>query len=295
VDGPNASHISALALDRWESRLEDIFAGRPYDMLDAALSDTVANFPVDIQPFRDMIEGMRMDLRKSRYRTFDELYLYCYCVASTVGLMSVPVMGISPDSRAATETVYKGALALGLANQLTNILRDVGEECVTSPLSDACNLAVISRSIYMCCTCHQQCEEGKDLSPAGRAGDGGALRSRHLQRPRHRRVERLHEGPDHEGEVVLQAGRGRRHRAQPGEPMAGETSAASYSCLAIHFFSITQLCLSQMNNNMLTCKSASAAFRCGLLCFCTGRSWTRSRRTTTTTSPRGPTSPRRRS
>ncbi|XP_062198711.1 phytoene synthase 3, chloroplastic-like [Phragmites australis] len=128
VDGPNASHISALALDRWESRLEDIFAGRPYDMLDAALSDTVANFPVDIQPFRDMIEGMRMDLKKSRYRSFDELYLYCYYVAGTVGLMTVPVMGISPDSRAATETVYKGALALGLANQLTNILRDVGED-----------------------------------------------------------------------------------------------------------------------------------------------------------------------
>ncbi|PWZ13760.1 Phytoene synthase, chloroplastic [Zea mays] len=124
VDGPNASHISALALDRWESRLEDIFAGRPYDMLDAALSDTVARFP----PFRDMIEGMRMDLKKSRYRSFDELYLYCYYVAGTVGLMSVPVMGISPASRAATETVYKGALALGLANQLTNILRDVGED-----------------------------------------------------------------------------------------------------------------------------------------------------------------------
>lgn len=83
-----------------------------------------------MQPFRDMIEGMRMDLRKSRYRTFDELYLYCYYVAGTVGLMSVPVMGISPESRAATETVCKGALALGLANQLTNILRDVGEEYV---------------------------------------------------------------------------------------------------------------------------------------------------------------------
>nr|TKW34548.1 hypothetical protein SEVIR_2G314000v2 [Setaria viridis] len=135
VDGPNASHISALALDRWESRLEDIFAGRPYDMLDAALSDTVANFPVDIQPFRDMIEGMRMDLRKSRYRTFDELYLYCYYVAGTVGLMSVPVMGISPESRAATETVCKGALALGLANQLTNILRDVGEDVCHVPLT----------------------------------------------------------------------------------------------------------------------------------------------------------------
>ncbi|KAL6844591.1 hypothetical protein ACP4OV_025250 [Aristida adscensionis] len=128
VDGPNASHISALALDRWESRLEDVFAGRPYDMLDAALSDTVARFPVDIQPFRDMIEGMRMDLTKSRYRSFDELYLYCYYVAGTVGLMTVPVMGISPESTAKTETVYKGALALGLANQLTNILRDVGED-----------------------------------------------------------------------------------------------------------------------------------------------------------------------
>jgi 15-cis-phytoene synthase len=79
-----------------------------------------------------MIEGMRMDLKKSRYRSFDELYLYCYYVAGTVGLMSVPVMGISPASRAATETVYKGALALGLANQLTNILRDVGEEYVNA-------------------------------------------------------------------------------------------------------------------------------------------------------------------
>ncbi|KAL6655065.1 hypothetical protein ACP70R_005891 [Stipagrostis hirtigluma subsp. patula] len=128
VDGPNASHITALALDRWESRLEDAFAGRPYDMLDAALADTVARFPVDIQPFRDMIQGMRMDLTKHRYRSFDELYLYCYYVAGTVGLMTVPVMGISPDSAAKTETVYKGALALGLANQLTNILRDVGED-----------------------------------------------------------------------------------------------------------------------------------------------------------------------
>jgi len=49
VDGPNASHITPSALDRWEARLEDLFAGRPYDMFDAALSDTVSRFPVDIQ------------------------------------------------------------------------------------------------------------------------------------------------------------------------------------------------------------------------------------------------------
>lgn len=128
VDGPNASHITPKALDRWESRLEDLFNGRSFDMLDAALSDTVAKFPVDIQPFKDMIEGMRMDLRKSRYKNFDELYLYCYYVAGTVGLMSVPIMGIAPDSQATTESVYNAALALGIANQLTNILRDVGED-----------------------------------------------------------------------------------------------------------------------------------------------------------------------
>ncbi|KAH7291863.1 hypothetical protein KP509_29G038900 [Ceratopteris richardii] len=97
-------------------------------MLDAALADTVRKFPVDIQPFRDMIEGMRTDLVKSRYETFDELYLYCYYVAGTVGLMSVPVMGIAPQSKATTESVYNAALALGIANQLTNILRDVGED-----------------------------------------------------------------------------------------------------------------------------------------------------------------------
>lgn len=49
VDGPNASHITPTALDRWEARLEELFQGRPFDMLDAALADTVTKFPVDIQ------------------------------------------------------------------------------------------------------------------------------------------------------------------------------------------------------------------------------------------------------
>ena len=49
MDGPNASYITPTALDRWEKRLEDLFEGRPYDMYDAALADTVSKFPVDIQ------------------------------------------------------------------------------------------------------------------------------------------------------------------------------------------------------------------------------------------------------
>lgn len=130
VDGPNASRITPAALDRWEERLEAVFEGRPYDSLDAALTDTISRFPVDIQPFRDMIGGMRMDLFKSRYETYDELYEYCYRVAGTVALMSTPIMGVDPTYKGPLEPVYRAALALGTANQLTNILRDVGEDAM---------------------------------------------------------------------------------------------------------------------------------------------------------------------
>ncbi|KAG6570336.1 Phytoene synthase 1, chloroplastic, partial [Cucurbita argyrosperma subsp. sororia] len=117
-------------LDRWEERLQDIFEGCPYDVLDAALSHTVSKFPLDMKPFKDMIEGMRMDTRKCRYDSFEELYLYCYYVAGTVGLMSVPVMGIAPDSSLSSQTIYTASLHLGIGNQLTNILRDVGEDAL---------------------------------------------------------------------------------------------------------------------------------------------------------------------
>ncbi|GAV88106.1 LOW QUALITY PROTEIN: SQS_PSY domain-containing protein, partial [Cephalotus follicularis] len=117
VDGPNASHITPK--------------GRPYDLYDAASSDTVSKYRVDIQYQISVLfvhPFVRVDLKKSRYRNFDELYLYGYYVAGTVGLITVPVMGIPPESKAATESVYSAALALGIANQLTNILRDVGED-----------------------------------------------------------------------------------------------------------------------------------------------------------------------
>lgn len=130
VDGPNAALTDKVVLDRWEERLHEIFEGRPYDMLDAALADTVYKFPIDIKPFMDMIEGMRMDTRKSRYHSFQELYQYCYYAGGTVGLMSVPVMGIAPESHASLHKIYNAALHLGIGNQLTNILRDVGEDAL---------------------------------------------------------------------------------------------------------------------------------------------------------------------
>jgi hypothetical protein len=96
------------ALDRWEERLEAVFEGRPFDSLDAALADTVAEFPVHIQPFRDMIDGMRMDLVKSRYQTYDELYEYCYRVAGTVALMTTPVMGVDPAYKVRVRVGHPG-------------------------------------------------------------------------------------------------------------------------------------------------------------------------------------------
>jgi 15-cis-phytoene synthase len=135
VDGAGAETTTNETLDHWEERLERIFAGDPDDDFDVALAHTLERFPIDIQPFRDMIEGQRMDLYRSRYETFEELELYCYRVAGTVGLMSTVVMGndLSPlttpwDQGRLPYIPIKEAVALGIANQLTNILRDVGED-----------------------------------------------------------------------------------------------------------------------------------------------------------------------
>ena len=152
VDGPNAPRVNPEVLDRWEVRLENTFAGEPYDILDATLSDTVRNFPLGIQPFYDMVEGMRMDLYKWRYQDFDELYLYCYRVAGTVGLMSTPVMGLAENKQQTDEETYAGALALGIANQLTNILRDVGEDSrrgrIYVPLDDLAKFGLTEEDVF---------------------------------------------------------------------------------------------------------------------------------------------------
>ncbi|HEY9798091.1 MAG TPA: phytoene synthase [Leptolyngbyaceae cyanobacterium] len=135
VDGPQSRLTTPETLARWEQQLESVFAGQPLDDPDVALVDTLQRFPMDIQPFRDMIAGQRMDLYRSRYETFEELKVYCYRVAGTVGLMTSPVLGFNDSSsKAPWERQLDGnnpveeAIALGIANQLTNILRDVGED-----------------------------------------------------------------------------------------------------------------------------------------------------------------------
>lgn len=88
-----------------------------------ALHDVFTRFPIDPHPFYLMIEGQRLDFEKTRYKTLAELEYYSYRVASSVGLMLLPVLTPSPTSR-----LKEGAVKLGIAMQITNILRDVGED-----------------------------------------------------------------------------------------------------------------------------------------------------------------------
>jgi phytoene synthase len=119
-------------LDEWEENTRNVFKGNIKSELDSVLLDTIEKYPQSIQPYLDMIEGQRMDLNKFRYKDFDELKLYCYRVAGTVGLMTQNVMGIDSAYTSAPWSAMpdpsEAAIALGIANQLTNILRDVGED-----------------------------------------------------------------------------------------------------------------------------------------------------------------------
>lgn len=109
-------------LERWKSELEKALSGQSVEHLLNELSNVIRRFSIPHEPFFDLIKGMRMDLDKSRYETFDELYEYCYCAAATVGLMCIEIFGYSnPKTK-------EFAVELGVALQLTNILRDVKKD-----------------------------------------------------------------------------------------------------------------------------------------------------------------------
>lgn len=110
-------------LDRWRIALDHTLAGQ-YDGHPAlpAFHDTVKRYQIPHQYFHEMIDGVSSDLQPRHIRTFDELYHYCYQVASVVGLTTIHIFGF--DSLAALPLAEK----CGVAFQLTNILRDVRED-----------------------------------------------------------------------------------------------------------------------------------------------------------------------
>lgn len=111
-------------LDRWWSQVQAAFAGDAGEsQMQRALAWAVSRYPVPLAAFAELYEGFCMDLRGTTYHTLADLELYCRRVAGVVGFMIAPIGGY----RGGEETL-SAALALGQAMQLTNILRDVGED-----------------------------------------------------------------------------------------------------------------------------------------------------------------------
>jgi phytoene synthase len=109
-------------IDEWERELERCYAGSPTRAVTLALSDTVSRYPIPKAAFAGLIAGCRMDLVKKRYTDFEELMVYSELVATTISTMSLAIFGYRG------ETAVERGRDLATAFQLTNILRDVGED-----------------------------------------------------------------------------------------------------------------------------------------------------------------------
>jgi len=124
ADGSTPLPEKNRALSSLRARLENVVSGRPAGGVDLALADTIARFSVDPPDLFTVIDGVEMDLSKSRYATFEELAGYCYRVAAAVGLAVLPILNGGPVG---PEVRDKG-VDLGIGLQIANIVRDVAED-----------------------------------------------------------------------------------------------------------------------------------------------------------------------
>ena len=117
----------ALLLKKWSNQvLSDIKSGSSNDPIAAAVVDTVSRFKIPIAHFEAFLHSMNMDLSVRQYQTYKDLHEYVYGSAAVIGLQMVSVLGtISPD---AVTSANEAAEKLGIAFQLANFIRDVGED-----------------------------------------------------------------------------------------------------------------------------------------------------------------------
>ena len=124
VDEATGEAPAAGEVTMWRAEVGRVFGdGAPQTPQGRHLQPQVKRFSLSRQPFDDLVDGVEMDLHQRRYRSFDELAEYCRRVASAVGLMCIEIFGC----RDARSREY--AISLGLALQLTNIIRDVAVDC----------------------------------------------------------------------------------------------------------------------------------------------------------------------
>ncbi len=122
-DGNSSLDVKRAALRQWRSQLDAVFSGRPAENpILPAFRDTVRQYSIPAQYFHWIIDGAEMDLDVFQYETFNDLYAYCFKVASAVGLVCLQIFGFGE------ERAKKLAEYCGIAFQLTNILRDVKED-----------------------------------------------------------------------------------------------------------------------------------------------------------------------
>jgi len=123
VDDENASEDVKYKLIReWRNEFEKALVSKSKFSLLNKVNDIRKKFNIPVEPFFELMKGMEMDIQKKRYKNFEELYNYCYCAAATVGLMCIEIFGYR------NKKTKEFAVNLGIALQLTNILRDLKKD-----------------------------------------------------------------------------------------------------------------------------------------------------------------------
>ena len=122
VDECTDYNVAQTKLNWWKSEIQQCFDKKPQHPVSLALQPFLSIFNLDKAHFLAIIDGMEMDLKFNRYEDFEQLQLYCYRVASVVGLLTANILGFK------NKQTLEYAHDLGMAFQLTNIIRDVGED-----------------------------------------------------------------------------------------------------------------------------------------------------------------------
>ena len=115
-------NLARTKLAWWRTEIANLYQGNPQHPVSKALAPAIGRYDLNEEHFQEIIDGMEMDLDQNRYADFKQLQLYCYRVASVVGLLAAGIFGYQDRQ------TLKYAHDLGLAFQLTNIIRDVGED-----------------------------------------------------------------------------------------------------------------------------------------------------------------------
>jgi phytoene synthase len=122
VDEPSEASVARVRLAWWRDEVARLYAGKPEHPVTRALQPFIERFDLSATRLGEIMDGMEMDLTQSRYLDYAGLQLYCHRVAGVVGLLAASIFG-------RTEAItLEYAEKLGLAFQLTNIIRDVGED-----------------------------------------------------------------------------------------------------------------------------------------------------------------------